>query len=423
MLSPRFFIGILFSLLHSLVAAQTLNLGQLIQLAIESHPSVRAQLSNEKSAQIGIETAEYQRYPTPQLSYESVKKNSADPSYIGSDGVATVRITQPIFTGGQFTAQLDKAKANLQLSQASVRETRRNIALKVVQAYSDWSSAELKAQSIEKSLVIHKKLLQQDQNRITQGVSPQSDLALVQGRLDATSGELFSAKLQAELAIHKLMELTGNTLIATQLQADKTGPIQHTQLLESLLANAQLHSPDLLKAKAQAVISRASKQEKESALKPDIYVRAERQYGNYFSTDTNAHTRVFIGVSSKFGPGLSSFTQISAAKAQEDTSEFEIQSQERLVRELVINDVSVIRSLQQRMQAIQGALQSSMAVLESFERQFNAGRKTWLDLMTVAKDVAQNEMQLAEVRGAELQTSWHLHILTSDNYSPVNSKP
>jgi adhesin transport system outer membrane protein len=423
MLSPRFFIGILFSLLHSLVAAQTLNLGQLIQLAIESHPSVRAQLSNEKSAQIGIETAEYQRYPTPQLSYESVKKNSADPSYIGSDGVATVRITQPIFTGGQFTAQLDKAKANLQLSQASVRETRRNIALKVVQAYSDWSSAELKAQSIEKSLVIHQKLLQQAQNRITQGVSPQSDLALVQGRLDATSGELFSAKLQAELAIHKLMELTGNPLIATQLQADKTGPIQHTQLLESLLANAQLHSPDLLKAKAQAVISRASKQEKESALKPDIYVRAERQYGNYFSTDTNAHTRVFIGVSSKFGPGLSSFTQISAAKAQEDTSEFEIQSQERLVRELVINDVSVIRSLQQRMQAIQGALQSSMAVLESFERQFNAGRKTWLDLMTVAKDVAQNEMQLAEVRGAELQTSWHLHILTSDNYSPVNSKP
>ena len=139
----------LIGLSHGWVAAQTLNLGQLIQLAIDTHPSVRAQLSNEKSAQSGIETAQYQRYPTPQLSYESVKKNSADPSYIGSDGVATVRITQPIFTGGQFTAQLDKAKANLQLSQASVRETRRQIALKVVQAYSDWSSAELKAMRVE----------------------------------------------------------------------------------------------------------------------------------------------------------------------------------------------------------------------------------------------------------------------------------
>jgi hypothetical protein len=106
----------LIGLSHGWVAAQTLNLGRLIQLAIETHPSVRAQLSNEKSAQSGIETAQYQRYPTPQLSYESVKKNSADPSYIGSDGVATVRITQPIFTGGQFTAQLDKAKAKFNLA-------------------------------------------------------------------------------------------------------------------------------------------------------------------------------------------------------------------------------------------------------------------------------------------------------------------
>ena len=419
----RFFIVILIGLFHGWVSAQTLNLGQLIQLAIDSHPSVRAQLSNEKSAQSGIETAEYQRYPTPQLSYESVKKESADPSYIGSDSVATVRITQPIFTGGQFTAQLDKAKANLQLSQASVRETRRQIAFKVVSAYSDWSSAELKAQSIEKSLAIHQKLLQQAKNRIAQGASPQSDLSLVLGRLDATSGELFSAKLQSELAIQKLIELTGTTLSAPQLKANMTGPIQHTQILEALLANAQMQSPELQKAKAQALISRASVQEKASALKPDIYLRAERQYGNYFSTDTSANTRIFIGVTSKFGPGLSSFTQIDAAKAQEDTSEFEIQSQQRLVRELVMNDVSVIRSLQQRTQAIQGALSASQSVLESFERQFNAGRKTWLDLMTLAKDVAQNEMQLAELRGAELQTSWHLHILTSDNYSQVNPKP
>jgi len=324
MLWHRITIGTLISLVHGWAAAQSFNLGQLIQWSIESHPSVRAQLSNQKAAQSGIETAEYQRYPTPQLSYESVKKDSADPSYIGSDGVATVRITQPIFTGGQFTAQLDKAKANLQLSQASVRETRQQIALKVVQAYSDWSSAELKTQSIEKSLAIHQKLLQQAKNRIAQGASPQSDLTLVQGRLDATSGELFSAKLQSELAIQKLIELTGTTLSAAPLKADMTGPIQHTQLLESLLANAQMQSPQLQKAKAQALISRASAQEKAAALKPDIYVRAERQFGNYFSTDTSANTRIFIGVNSKFGPGLSSFTQIDAAKAQEDTSEFEI---------------------------------------------------------------------------------------------------
>jgi adhesin transport system outer membrane protein len=405
------------------VQAQTWNLGQLIQLAIESHPSVRVLITNEKSALIGIETAEYQKYPTPQVSYESVKKYGGDTSYIGSDGIATVRITQPIFTGGQFTAQLDKAKANLQVSQASVRETQRQIALRVVQAYADWSTAEMKLLSSEKNLAVHQKLLQQAKNRIAQGVSPASDLTLVQGRLDATSGELFSAKLQSELAIQKLTELTGTVLNATQLKTHPSSPIQHTQLLDHLLSNALQLSPEVQKAKAQALISRANVLEKESALKPDVYLRAERQYGNYFSTDNNAHNRIFVGISSKFGPGFSSFTQIAAAKSQDDGSEHEIESQQRLIREQVMNDVSVIRSLQQRVLSTQGALQSSVTVLESFERQFNAGRKTWLDLMTVVKEVAQNEMQLAELRGSELQTSWHLYILTSENFTQTNPKP
>jgi adhesin transport system outer membrane protein len=75
------------------------------------------------------------------------------------------------------------------------------------------------------------------------------------------------------------------------------------------------------------------------------------------------------------------------------------------------------------MQVLEGALQASQSVLESFERQFNAGRKSWLDLMTIAKDVAQNETQLAELRGSQLQTSWRLQILTSDNYAQVNPAP
>jgi hypothetical protein len=37
--------------------------------------------------------------------------------------------------------------------------------------------------------------------------------------------------------------------------------------------------------------------------------------------------------------------------------------------------------------------------------------------------VAQNEMQLAELRGAELQASWHLYILTSDIFAQANPKP
>ena len=64
MIPLRFFVGLGICLIfQGWAGAQTLSLGRLIERAIESHPSIRSQLSNEKSAQLGIETAQYQRYP------------------------------------------------------------------------------------------------------------------------------------------------------------------------------------------------------------------------------------------------------------------------------------------------------------------------------------------------------------------------
>jgi adhesin transport system outer membrane protein len=235
---------------------------------------------------------------------------------------------------------------------------------------------------------------------------------------------LFSAKLQAELSIQKLSELTDTPLSSIELKKHMTGALIPSLSVDGLLANAQKYSPELQKAKAQALIARSNVKEKESALKPDIYVRAERQYGNYFSsTDTGAHNRIFLGMTSKFGPGFSSLTQISSAKYQDEASEFDVLAQQKLIREQVLNDLTVLQSIEQRVQAIEGALQASAAVFESFERQFNSGRKTWLDLMTVVRDVVQNEIQLADIRGSELQSSWRLRIVTSDSYFQKNPKP
>lgn len=90
MISVRFIVGWVCFLYQAWAGAQTLSLDRLIERAIESHPSIRSQLSNEKSAQLGIETALYQRYPTPQLSLETVKKSNSDTTYLGGDGNATI---------------------------------------------------------------------------------------------------------------------------------------------------------------------------------------------------------------------------------------------------------------------------------------------------------------------------------------------
>ena len=89
----------------------------------------------------------------------------------------------------------------------------------------------------------------------------------------------------------------------------------------------------------------------------------------------------------------------------------------------MLNDYVTSRSYKERLQTLARSLDASQAVLDSFERQFASGRKSWLDLMTIAREVAQNEAQIADIKAAEIQTAWRLHILTSGSYFQAGSQP
>lgn len=403
--------------------SQEYGLANLIQIAVNNHPLVKSAMASESAAHKNMESVEWQAYPTPSITVEGAKASATDLNYRGDDKVTTLRLSQPLFSGGAYTAQLERAKANLRVSQASTRELSLQIAQKVVTYYTDWLTAELKAQSWQKSAAIHQKLLQSAKNRITQGVSAPSDLILVQGRLDATNAELFSAALQAELALNRLREQLDMPLTPGSLKTNVSSPLGSNASLESLLIDAEGFSPSIEKAKAQVVVAQAIANERQSSLLPDVNLRLERQIGNFAIANTAPENRILLSLTTKFGAGLSSLSNISAARAQEESSQLEIQVQRRILREQVLNDYSTSKSFKERLQVLNRALEASQAVLDSFERQFSSGRKSWLDLMTTAREVAQNETQIADLKGAEMQTSWRLHILTTGSYFPRSTRP
>ncbi len=403
--------------------SQEYGLPELIQLAINNHPSVKSSLAGEKAARQAIDSVEWQAYPTPSITVEGAKASASDLNYRGDDKVTTLRLSQPLYSGGAYTAQVERAKASLQVAQATTREASLQIAQKIVVYYTDWLSAELKAQSWRRSVAIHQKLLQSAKNRIAQGVSAASDLVLVQGRLDATNAEVFSSALQAELALNRLREQLDLPLTAERLKTTMTLPSSAAASLENLLLDAESVSPSIQKAKAQMLVAQANASERRSALQPDVSLRFERQIGNFAIANTSPENRVLLSVTTKFGAGLSSFTNISAARSLEESSQLDIQIQRRILREQVANDYSTSKSFKERLQVLNRSLEASQAVLDSFERQFANGRKSWLDLMTITREVAQNEVQIADMKANEMQTAWRLHILTTGSYFPTSSRP
>lgn len=383
----------------------------LIREALDQHPAMRSQRGLSEAAQAGVEGARWQFYPTPSVALEHASASSTDPAYRGDSRVATLRLQQPLWTGGRLTGNLDKAQARESVTLADLEITRQQLALRVIQSWSDASAAQLKFTALEQSRDTHGRLLAQVQRRATEGASAQADVELARSRLDATEADLLAARAQRDSALDKLRILIGRALAQGDIGGRDTMPALG-QDLDALLQAARDQSPQLAKARAQARIAEADVVVARAALWPEVYLRAERQYGSFTVANADPENRVLLGLSTAFGGGLSSLSGIEAARAQHRAVLDDIQTQQLAVDEQVMGDWTLHQAAVARRAGLERARQSAADVSASWERQFLAGRKQWQDLMNAARELAQTDAQLADAIGAEQLTGWRLALLS-----------
>ena len=143
-----------------------------------------------------------------------------------------------------------------------------------------------------------------------------------------------------------------------------------------------------------------------------MFVRLERQHGNYAFPNAAPENRLFLGLNTRFGAGLSSLSGVEAARQQHQSALAEVQVQARAAGEQVLADAALVASVEARMTALKASLESAAEVAASYDRQFLAGRKAWLDVMNAARELAQTEVQLAELHASHVAASWRLALAT-----------
>jgi adhesin transport system outer membrane protein len=388
------------------------TLASLVRDALDSHPTTQSQRALVASAAAGVESARWQFYPTPSVSLENATTSGADPSYQGDNRVATLRLQQPLYSGGRLTAGADKAQASLDQSQAALEESRLQLSLRVVQAYGEWLSAHLKVQASQKNEDTHNRLLRQVQRRIDEGVSAESDRVLALGRLDAVRAEVTAAQVQGDMALARLGQLLGRPIAGDALTRTVATPRPVSAQTAALLEQALGQSAALQKAQSQVRVQEATVVERRADLLPEIYLRAERQYGNFNFANGAPVNRLFVGVSSRLGAGLSGLSNVAAARSQLEAALAEVQVQTRNLNEQVLADHAQFTATERRLASVQASLRSAQSVSESFDRQFLAGRKTWLDVMNAARELAQTEAQIADLLSTQVVVSWRLSFYT-----------
>lgn len=385
---------------------------QLISSALLGHPAIQAQQAQERVAKAGVDSAAWQFYPTPSVTIEKAQASASDLSYQGDSVVSILRLQQPLWTGGRLTAGRGKAEAGVIASQASLEEVRQQLALRVMQTYGDWLAAHLKMLAYDKSMATHERLREQVKRRIEQGASAESDLVLAVSRLKSVAADTSVARAQMDIALARLGQLLGHPIDDAALNAAIAAPRQVNAGLQTLLDLGLATNPAIRKAQALAKVQEEVISERRADLSPEVYLRAERQFGNNTYSNIPPETRLFVGLSSHFGAGLSSMSNVEGARSQYQAALAEVEAQSRLVSEQVLADYALATSSESRLDALNASLEAAGQVAESFDRQFLAGRKTWLDVMNAARELAQTEVLLADIQATQVIVTWRLAIYT-----------
>jgi adhesin transport system outer membrane protein len=382
------------------LSADAYGVAELTRATIDQHPSLRGASAKVGGAQANLDAAKWQFWPTPSLGVEGLQSSSSNQTQVGDKNVGVFRLQQPLWTGGRLTQGLKRAEAAVLVAQAESNGTRQSLALQVIEAWSDAVVSIRKIDAQKASLETHLRLQAMVERRLAEGASAQSDSMLALSRIDAIRAEIQLLLTRRDSALDKLRLLTKLDLNDRNLIMSHKAHAVVQRSLTELLDQAKEQSPQVLRARYAVEVARADAGVAKSALMPEVALRYEYQAGNFNAINVPNESKLFVTLNTSFGAGLSTMAGVNSALAQLDAATQEVAVQEQALYEQVQLDHSLIHAAQARVLALTAAKKAADEVFESYERQFLAGRKQWLDLMNAAREQAQSLSQLADALGA-----------------------
>ena len=377
------------------------EMNDLVSVAVTQSPVVKSSQSNLQAFVAAKEEADWNRYPS--VGVQSERRFATSNTSSDSGTPVLLQITQPVWTGGRLTAQLEAAEAKRQAAQWALEESRWSVAARVTNAWRSLLAAHELVRASEVQILRLGTYLDMITRRVQAEVSPQVDLELLKSRLVQARTELSLAQSQLALAVNRLSLATGLPLTVADASRMQ-GAAQQEALA---LATFAPDSPGQLNAAVEAHPAVRRVLAETAAASQDIKVADARRFpevlGRYQHQTTNSSVNGLNTSQSGFalvlnynsGSGFSLDAQARAALARYNAQLNAADSSRNDVSEALFADREEFRSARERMVAVRQTIDQTKAILESSARLFAAGRRSWLDLLNTERELSQAEKNLS----------------------------
>lgn len=366
---------------------------ELIKGANRHHPGLKVAALGYQASKQDIDAIKRRRWPSISVVAEAASTEK------GSQPIQQLGVEQVLWDFGVLTAKIDEAERSALVTELMISIERRKVYVEVVNAWQSLVGALGKRQvalSVLSTLDGYKEMMAR---RVAAEVSPSIELEVVQSRILATQVELAQSTTAISVSLAKLRRLTGLTELADE---SMNGELSEMDLQLKEFKSAWVdrdwnsfveNHPLVQKAQLEAEITELRLKGKKSEQWPQFYARITQPIdpGTGAANERNMQNTAFLGIRYSPGAGFSTSAEVGAMATRLVSAQQAVDVARNEVAESLSLDAADFESNLVRHTAQAHAVQSSKKVLESYQSQFVAGRKSWQDVLNAVRELSVSQ--------------------------------
>ena len=396
--------GILLGGFSSPAQAADFTLKQLLEIGADRHPSVLQARSQAQAADFDVESAQWGRFPTVSTQLRSDTNLNQ----------SLAKVEQPLWTGGKLSSRIELSEANLRAAEAGIREAEFNALTQVATAFFEALRLERRLQSATLNVSEHERLVGLIQRRTEAQISPPADTTLAQARLQQAISERIQIKKQLDASLTTLAQWT------VPLNATQNGSLKAPADIVfkrpapgELLERAIAHSGQRKRLQSQIDSAEAQINVSKAQVWPTVVAGFQHTWGGVVPAGYDRN-KGYLGLEFQSGAGLSARTGVQAAVSRKEATQQELETLERNLTSQVNAALSELEALEAQLEPSKSLLAGTTEVVESYLRQYQVGRKNWLDVLNAQREKTQALYSDADTRFGYQLSKVRLMIMTGD---------
>jgi adhesin transport system outer membrane protein len=360
------------------------GLSAALHATLQHNPELIIKLNEVDAQQYEIDSSKAARFPSL-----SAQANSMNADY----AQAKLIVKQPLWAFGKIDSSINLAKGNLDLKKIELLQAQRQKIEETSVAYVAVEGINKRLKVAEQNVDEHQQLYEGINRRQIGKLASKTDERLAQSRLIQARAQYLQVQGELKIALSELQSLT-QIIVSTDTPVDEK--VKTLPSLTDIEALALKNDAAVAYSQSLVLVAQLEMKSKQVSSLPTVYVQVEHEFLDVRTNEDRTNTG-FVIEGNFEGLGFVTYGQIKSSMKQLDAANSGLEAAKnntrRHINSLMLN-FGVQENLLESQREVVEVVESTMA---SFLRQYESGRKTWIEVLNIQRELAGLRFQLAQI--------------------------